>query len=127
MGVHRCRLNRGRLRGLLDVRAELPRNRAYSDGSVAEVERGCVVEVNTPIKATKRQMAGSVIAEARNTIARKAAGLPTKVSKEVFKARIAVCFSCESYRRDGRCAECGCFMRVKAKRIDAECDKQKWD
>jgi len=48
------------------------------------------------------------------------------VSKRVAAHRLVRCESCE--RLEGaRCLECGCFIKVKAKLVAAECPLGKWE
>ena len=48
--------------------------------------------------------------------------------EEVLKMRWDICSSCE-FLKDGKCTECGCYMRVKSKLSIARCplNPPKWD
>ena len=45
---------------------------------------------------------------------------------EDYDMRIEMCNKCDSMRDDGRCAECGCFMSVKARWAEQPCPLNKW-
>jgi len=46
--------------------------------------------------------------------------------EEVLKMRWDLCSSCE-FLKDGKCTECGCWMRVKLKLQMSFCPIGKWD
>lgn len=47
------------------------------------------------------------------------------VPEEVKKERLDICNSCEHYK-DNRCAQCGCFMSIKAEWAEQQCPLKKW-
>jgi hypothetical protein len=83
--------------------------------------------MNTPFQVTKSQMARSVskagIRVIKDTLHRRG----SLVEDSVYGARIGQCRLCPSFRSDGRCAECGCVMRLKAKFKFAKCPIGRWD
>lgn len=49
------------------------------------------------------------------------------VSKEEQQKRLSICEECEFFEKvNGRCKQCGCFMKVKTKFNISECPVQKW-
>ena len=49
------------------------------------------------------------------------------LAEEERQRRLAICTRCNRYLADqGRCVECGCFMRVKTKLRTATCPLGKW-
>lgn len=48
------------------------------------------------------------------------------VDDKTLEIRNKICNDCENMRSDGRCAKCGCFMKVKAKWESAKCPIGKW-
>ena len=47
--------------------------------------------------------------------------------EEEFKRRVAICESCGRFNsRTGRCRECGCYGKIKAKGRIWECPEGKW-
>lgn len=52
-------------------------------------------------------------------------GLKT-VSAEEYQARLQVCESCE-YRVEDRCAQCGCYLTLKARGRAFECPDGRWE
>jgi ribosomal protein L31 len=84
--------------------------------------------MNTPFQVTKSQMARSVskagVRIIKDTLHRRG----SLVSDDVYHERLSVCKHCHPhYRSDGRCAECGCVMRLKAKFKFAKCPIGRWD
>jgi len=79
------------------------------------------------IKATNAQMAHSIskagIRVIKDTLHRRG----SLVTDEIYNQRYAKCKECPSFRADGRCAECGCFMNLKAKFKFASCPKGEWE
>lgn len=49
-----------------------------------------------------------------------------KASCQMEKDRIEICLACEKLTDDFRCQECGCFIKVKAKLLTANCPLRKW-
>jgi len=50
------------------------------------------------------------------------------VSKELFKKRMQVCHSCESYNEIlKQCKECKCFLFLKAFLKSSKCPLEKWN
>lgn len=50
------------------------------------------------------------------------------ISKEVYKERLSICSSCESYdSKYNRCKDCGCFLMLKAILTATKCPQGKWD
>jgi hypothetical protein len=48
-------------------------------------------------------------------------------SKELFKARMTTCFSCEHYNPTlKQCKQCGCFLFLKAALSNFNCPLHKW-
>jgi len=43
-----------------------------------------------------------------------------------YEERISLCEDCPEFRKDERCAKCGCFMKVKAKWAEQKCPLNKW-
>jgi hypothetical protein len=68
----------------------------------------------------KRSLLGSL----RDT-AKKVVKDPVPVPDEVQEQRMSICHQCNKFR-NGRCTECGCFMRVKTKFSEVECPIGKW-
>ena len=49
-----------------------------------------------------------------------------KIDEKTLAIRNDICDKCDSMRSDGRCAECGCYMRIKGKWAEAKCKLEKW-
>jgi len=50
------------------------------------------------------------------------------VNEDKFNRRIDICRACPAFDAgQGRCKECGCFMKVKAKMETAKCPLNKWE
>jgi len=50
------------------------------------------------------------------------------VNEDEFHRRIDICRACPAFDAgQGRCKECGCFMKVKAKMEAAKCPLNKWE
>ena len=50
------------------------------------------------------------------------------LNEDEFHRRIDICRACPAFDADqGRCKECGCFMKVKAKMETAKCPLNKWE
>ena len=48
-------------------------------------------------------------------------------SDEIYAERIGICKSCDKYRElENECAECGCYIPMKAKIILDSCPLEKW-
>jgi hypothetical protein len=48
-------------------------------------------------------------------------------SRELRKQRMAICRSCDSFRKDvPLCKECGCFMPIKTSLKNSFCPLGKW-
>lgn len=45
----------------------------------------------------------------------------------LYKSRLEICSSCESLNR-GTCVKCGCYVELRAARIDSRCphEENKW-
>ena len=50
---------------------------------------------------------------------------PTRVSPELYKARMSVCDGCE-FKRENKCLACGCNIPLKGKLKVWSCDLGKW-
>lgn len=78
------------------------------------------------IKASPVQMGVSALSMAgllmRDFLAKEA----VLTTEQERTRRLEACGQCPSYRRDGRCAECGCYTPMKVKFIVAHCDKERW-
>ena len=48
------------------------------------------------------------------------------VDRDEYAMRLGICDACQSRTEAGRCAECGCFVAVKAKGRAWDCPKGKW-
>lgn len=49
------------------------------------------------------------------------------VSAEEVTRRLAICKPCSSYlEAQGRCSECGCYMKFKARLRTQNCPRKKW-
>ena len=54
-------------------------------------------------------------------------GLPILVSKDLAIERYSICEQCPNLTEEGRCTECGCFMRRKVNLAATSCPIDKWD
>ena len=54
-------------------------------------------------------------------------GLPVLASKEVVVERYSICEQCPNLTEEGRCTECGCFMKKKVNLAASSCPIGKWD
>lgn len=48
------------------------------------------------------------------------------IDEKTLEIRNNICDTCENMRSDGRCSECGCMMKIKAKWESASCPVKKW-
>jgi ribosomal protein L37E len=56
-----------------------------------------------------------------------AAGSTVFVGEKITAQRLDACHRCPSFLpKTGQCAECGCFVRVKAKLSTEACPLHKW-
>lgn len=54
-------------------------------------------------------------------------GKGLRVTRKVYHERLNICNGCEYFIQDTqRCAECGCFMKTKAKFKQAYCPVNNW-
>ena len=53
--------------------------------------------------------------------------LPVLVSKSVVVERYSICESCPNLTEEGRCTECGCWMKRKVILAASSCPIGKWD
>jgi hypothetical protein len=50
------------------------------------------------------------------------------IDDDKYNKRLEICASCPAFdASQGRCKECGCFMKVKAKMEAAKCPLNKWE
>jgi hypothetical protein len=68
----------------------------------------------------KRSLLGSLWDTAKKVVKD-----PVPVSDEVQEERMLICHQCPKFC-DGRCIECGCYMRLKTKFAEVECPIGKW-
>ena len=54
-------------------------------------------------------------------------GLPVLVSKDLVVERYSICEQCPHLTDEGRCTECGCFMKKKVNLAASSCPIGKWD
>ena len=48
-------------------------------------------------------------------------------SDEIYRERLSICKSCDKYKElENECAECGCYIPMKAKIILDSCPLEKW-
>ena len=48
-------------------------------------------------------------------------------SDEIYRERLSVCKSCDKYKElENECAECGCYIPMKAKIVLDSCPLEKW-
>jgi hypothetical protein len=85
------------------------------------------------VQATFKEMVSGVLEAVKSTVKQVARGEMPAVSDEALAARLVVCTGdentpkCESYLKDsGRCATCGCYMRLKARIKAQQCPLGKW-
>lgn len=49
------------------------------------------------------------------------------VDEHVLDERLSICQACpELIKLTSQCKKCGCFMKIKAKILDAKCPLSKW-
>jgi hypothetical protein len=78
------------------------------------------------IKASKVQMAAGISKAGIRVIRNKLHREGSLVTDDKWVDRLEICAECPLFREDGRCAECGCRMRLKSKFKFAECPIGKW-
>ena len=48
-------------------------------------------------------------------------------SDEIYKERLSICKTCDKYKElENECAECGCYIPMKAKIVLDSCPLEKW-
>ena len=75
-----------------------------------------------PLPSLATRAANFAAAVARHV----AGGLP-RADDATKAVRLAACHACDRLRRDGRCAECGCPVEVKAGWAGERCPLGKWE
>lgn len=83
--------------------------------------------MNPPIEATKKEMLGSVSKAGVRIISDRLRNKDSLVNDDTYKHRMSLCGECSLYRSEGRCAKCGCVMRLKAKFKFASCPIGTWN
>ena len=68
----------------------------------------------------KRSLLGSLIDTAKKVVKD-----PVPVPDIVQEERMSTCRQCSQFR-DGKCLQCGCYMRLKTKFAEVECPLGKW-
>lgn len=68
----------------------------------------------------KRSLLGSLWESAKRVVKD-----PIPVPEEIQEERMKVCHECPKFE-NGRCAECGCYMRIKTQFAEMECPIGKW-
>jgi hypothetical protein len=54
-------------------------------------------------------------------------GKGVMTDEQTYDSRMSICSTCPSFKLDvKRCAECGCFMEVKARFANVSCPINKW-
>jgi len=48
-----------------------------------------------------------------------------KTTEEIYQSRLAVCQKCSDLS-DGMCAQCGCFIEVRAIKKGQKCPSKQW-
>lgn len=76
------------------------------------------------IKCCIKNAAQSTFKVVKNKLIRQQSIL---ISIDIRNKRFSVCQSCDLFNHDnGRCNECGCFMKVKSLLSAMECPLDKW-
>lgn len=70
--------------------------------------------------------ARNALGAAARTVRRVVAGEPVLATAEVQALRERICGTCPKRRSDGRCAACGCFLRLKLASASEACPEGKW-
>ena len=94
------------------------------EGYLKIVEDGnmtCGNKEDKPLPSTGQQAINLVSGVAHHI----ADGLK-EVDEKTLEFRNNICDACENMRSDGRCSECGCSMKIKAKWASAKCPAGKW-
>jgi len=68
----------------------------------------------------KRSLLGSLWDTAKKVVKD-----PIPVPDDIQEQRMKVCHQCDKFQ-NGRCAECGCYMRLKTQFAEVECPIGKW-
>lgn len=79
------------------------------------------------VKASKLEMASSVLWTLCHCVHQLAKKKPVMVSRDRRAKRMAACQKCSSLRHsDIRCMECGCFLKIKTRLTTATCPNGEW-
>jgi len=102
------------------ISATLPKLRKYVLGRGKR--ESVVADKKLP---SKLQMAKNVIKSAAKNVKSIVDGNDLQVNQTDFEIRLGICSDCELFV-DERCAECGCFLNIKAKLFAEECPLGMW-
>lgn len=75
----------------------------------------------TDEQCCKRSLIGSLWESAKRVVKD-----PIPVPDNIQEERMKICLACSKFK-NGRCKECGCYMRIKTQFAEMECPIGKWD
>lgn len=86
-------------------------------------ETPCVEELKLP---GVLDMAKNLLKDGTKIAENALAGNKTLVDADTREHRLSVCSACPRFTPEERCAECGCYMKLKAAFITSKCPLGKW-
>ncbi len=84
--------------------------------STSQVERPRIVKASTLQQAVNFASA----------VGKHLASGMKKRDQDEYERALSICRECPSLTDNGRCAECGCFVRIKARWATQSCPLGKW-
>lgn len=74
-----------------------------------------------------QKAAKNAVKALKRVVVAAAAGSKVFVGEKIAAQRLDACHRCPAFQpKTGQCAECGCFVRVKAKLSTEQCPLHKW-
>jgi hypothetical protein len=86
-------------------------------------EEDCVDELQLP---GMMDMAKNLMRDGAKIVNNAVTGNRTLVEDSIREHRLSICGACPKFTPEGRCTECGCFMKVKTAFVTSNCPLEKW-
>lgn len=94
-----------------------------SEDAVCPENTPCADELKLP---GMLEMAKNLMNDSAKIAANALSGNATLVEDFVRVNRLSICGGCPRFTSEGRCLECGCFMKIKAAFVTSKCPLEKW-
>ena len=111
---------------LKEIKMDCPNCKAEMDVIQNTVHYCSKCKLSQPVSPKKNpSLMQQAVNLTKSTVKHVATGMK-KVSTQEIERRLRICNACDQLNK-GRCAECGCFVNIKASWVSERCPLGKWE